>query len=563
MSGNDVKQSSVPIDEIRKEYSNWRDGPLGKSLERYPERDMEVTTDSGIPVKEVYTPLDEEQIGFDYLKHANFPGIYPYTRGIDALMYRYKPWPFRVWSGFGLPEESNERYKFLINEGAESIYHCCDLPSQLGFDADDPVSEGEVGKLGVSLNTLRDYEILFDGIPLSSLHEIYGVYHAHSVFGLAAFLALCERQGVPEDKCRVGFGNNILLEYSSRGLYIFPIQQSMRLAIDVIEWCARYLPTWNAAHMNGLPYREGGCNSIQEVAFMIADTIAYVEWALNRGLDIDQFGRQFTANMCGDCDIFEGAAKMRAARRIWARVMKERFKAKDPETMKMRLYCGTAGIELTKEQPLNNLMRLTLQALSGLLGGAQYITCAAHDEGLKIPAKEAARLSLRTGQIVAYESGAAGVVDPLGGSWYLEALTTQIEEGVWEYLEKIDKIGGAVAATESGFYNNVMVAESLKREARLRKRVKVGVNKYRVEREEHIELLKENPQVREKQIERLREIRRQRDNRGVGKALRAVEQAAKGSENVVPSVLEAVKELATIGEIYSVLREVLGEYQGS
>lgn len=562
MSSDRVKRK-VPQDGIREKYSNWRAGVMDKALEMNPEGDRQVTTNSGLPVKEVYSPLDVEEAGLDYLRDFNFPGQYPFTRGIEPLMHRFKPWPFRVWSGFGLPEESNERFKFLINEGAEVIYVVCDLPSQLGFDSDDPLSEGEVGKVGVSFNTLRDWEILFDGIPLNSLHEVCAVFHANCTIGLALFLALCEKQGVPVDKCRVALSNNILLEYTCRGAYIFPIQESMRLSTDVIEWCAKYLPTWHAARMNSLVYREGGCNSIQEVAFMIADAIAYVEWTLKRGLDIDQFGRQFTANMCLDCDVFEGAAKMRAARRVWAKVMKERFHAKDPETMKMRLYGAVQGMELTKEQPLNNLMRMTLQVLSGLLGGAQYITCAAHDEGLKIPSKEAARLSLRTQQVVAYESGAASVVDPLGGSWYLETLTKQIEEGVWEYLEKIDKIGGAVAAIESGFYSNEMTAESVKQEARSRKRVKVGVNKYRVENEEPIGLHNENPRVRELQIERLKQIRRERDNRAVSQALRAVRRAAKGNENMVPTVLEAVKELATIGEIYGVLREVLGEYQGS
>ncbi|MBI2831422.1 MAG: methylmalonyl-CoA mutase [Chloroflexi bacterium] len=548
--------------EIREQYSNWRSGLLSEALKKQPEKDAEVTTGSGLPLDEVYSPLDVEEAGLDYLKDINFPGQYPFTRGIEPLMHRFKPWPFRVWSGFGLPEESNERFKFLIKEGAEVIYVVCDLPSQLGFDSDDPLAEGEVGKVGVSFNTLRDWEILFNGIPLNSLHEVCAVFHANCTMGLALFLALAEKQGVPIDKCGVALSNNILLEYTCRGAYIFPIQESMRLSTDLIEWCAKYLPTWHAARMNSLVYREGGCNSIQEVAFMIADAIAYIEWTLRRGLDIDQFGRQFTANMGLDCDVFEGVAKIRAARRVWARVMKERFHAKNPETMKMRLYGAVQGMELTKEQPLNNLMRMTLQVLSGLLGGAQYITCAAHDEGIKIPSKEAARLSLRTQQVVAYESGAASVVDPLGGSWYLETLTKQIEEGVWEYLEKIDKIGGAIAAIETGFYNNEMVAASLKQEVRSRKRVKVGVNKYRAEKEEPIGLHRENPRVRELQIERLRQVRRERDNRAVSKALRAVRQAAKGDKNMVPSVLEAVKELATIGEIYSVLREVFGEYQG-
>ncbi len=529
------------------------------SEQRDPERRDRFATDSGLEVAPLYTAEDTQDV--DYQRDLGSPGEYPFTRGVQPDMYRGRLWTMRQYSGFASPEESNRRYRYLLDQGQTGLSIAFDLPTQTGYDSDHPLAIGEAGRVGVPIDTLRDMEVLFEGIPLAKVSTSMTINSTASIL-LAMYLAVGKKQGVPIDQIRGTLQNDILKEYIARGTYIYPPRPSMRLVTDVFAYCAREVPRWNTISVSGYHIREAGATAVQELAFTFANAIAYVQAALDTGLDVDQFCPQISFFFVAQNDLLEEVAKFRAARRMWARITRDRFGAKDPRSWMMRFHTQTAGVTLTAQQPDNNVVRTTIQALAAVLGGTQSLHVNSKDEALSLPTEESAQLSLRTQQIIAHESGVTSTVDPLGGSYYVEHLTSSLEEAALLYIERIDQMGGAVAALERG-YQMLEIQESAfrhQREVEEKKRVVVGVNEYVSEEPPVQGLLRVDPEQARRQVERLRQVRRERDNTAVQTSLKRLDLVAKGPENTVPAILECVEAYASLGEICDVLRGVFGEH---
>ncbi|MEM3626857.1 MAG: methylmalonyl-CoA mutase family protein [Candidatus Bathyarchaeia archaeon] len=549
------------IEEIARERERWGNTTLPNWIRQCPERRKEFRNHSGIMIKGLYTPEDIKEI--DYMRDLGFPGEYPFTRGLHATMYRGRLWTMRMFAGYGTAEDTNKRFKYLLSEGETGLSTAFDYPTIMGYDSDHPMARGEVGVCGVAVSSLQDMEILFSGIPLDKVTTSMTI-NGPAPMLLAMYIAVGDKQGVPREKLGGTTQNDNLKEFFAQKLCIFPPKPSVKLTTDVIEYCARHLPKWNPVSISGYHIREAGATAVQELAFTLYDGITYVESTLERGLKVDDFAPRLSFFFASHNDFFEEIAKFRAARRLWAKLMKERFHAKNPRSMWMRMHVQTSGCTLTPQQPLNNIVRTTIQALAAVLGGAQSLHTNSFDEALCLPTEEAVRVALRTQQIIAYESGVTNTVDPLGGSYYVEALTNEMEEKAMEYIQKIDDMGGAIAAIEKGFFQRE-IAESAyryQREIEKKERIIVGVNEYAIEGEEcPIELLRIDPKVEREQIARLQKLRRERDNRKVKEVLEKLHYAAEKNENLMPIIIEAVKAYATLGEITDVLRKVYGEYK--
>ena len=544
---------------FQKEYEAWLE-KTKQLLEKYPERKAVFQTSSGIDIERLYHP---EEPSNDYLEKLGFPGEFPYTRGIRPTMYRARYWTMRQYAGFGSAEETNQRFRFLLEQGQTGLSVAFDLPTQIGYDSDDPMARGEVGKVGVAIDSLEDMETLFDGIPLDQVSTSMTI-NAPAAILLAMYIAVAEKQGVPKNVLSGTIQNDILKEYIARGTYIFPPKPSMRLITDIFAYCSKEVPKWNTISISGYHIREAGSTAAQELAFTLANGIAYVEAALDAGLAIDQFAPRLAFFFNAHNQFFEEIAKFRAARRLWAHIMKNRFGAKNPKSWQLRFHTQTGGSTLTAQQPDNNVVRVTIQALAAILGGTQSLHTNSKDEALALPTEESARLALRTQQILAYESGVSDTVDPLGGSYYVEALTDQIEEKAKEYLKKIDDMGGAVQAVEQGYMQEEIHRAAYETQKAIEKNedIVVGVNAFRIDHEREPELHRVDPAIGARQAEKLKQLRARRDNDRVQKTLEDLKRAAASDENLMPPILECVKAYATIGEICGVLRNVFGEYTG-
>jgi len=544
---------------FQKEYEAWLE-KTKQLLEKYPERKAVFQTSSGIDIERLYHP---EEPSSDYLEKLGFPGEFPYTRGIRPTMYRARYWTMRQYAGFGSAEETNQRFRFLLEQGQTGLSVAFDLPTQIGYDSDDPMARGEVGKVGVAIDSLEDMETLFDGIPLDQVSTSMTI-NAPAAILLAMYIAVAEKQGVPKNVLSGTIQNDILKEYIARGTYIFPPKPSMRLITDIFAYCSKEVPKWNTISISGYHIREAGSTAAQELAFTLANGIAYVEAALDAGLAIDQFAPRLAFFFNAHNQFFEEIAKFRAARRLWAHIMKNRFGAKNPKSWQLRFHTQTGGSTLTAQQPDNNVVRVTIQALAAILGGTQSLHTNSKDEALALPTEESARLALRTQQILAYESGVSDTVDPLGGSYYVEALTDQIEEKAKEYLKKIDDMGGAVQAVEQGYMQEEIHRAAYETQKAIEKNedIVVGVNAFRIDHEREPELHRVDPAIGARQAEKLKQLRARRDNDRVQKTLEDLKRAAATDENLMPPILECVKAYATIGEICGVLRNVFGEYTG-
>lgn len=549
-------------EEIRNKVEKWDKGIVAKTISRFPERKTPFLSTSGYEVKRVYSPLDIEEM--DYNSDLSLPGEYPYTRGVQPTMYRGRFWTMRQYAGFASAEESNERYKYLLQQGQTGLSVAFDLPTQIGYDSDHPLSQGEVGKVGVAIDSLADMEILFDGIPLDKVSTSMTI-NAPAAVLLAMYIAVAEKQGVSIEKLSGTIQNDILKEYIARGTYIFPPKPSMRLITNIFEYCAKEVPEWNTISISGYHIREAGSNAAQEIAFTIADGIAYVEAAIKAGLNVDDFAPRLSFFFNAHNDLFEEIAKFRAARRLWAKVMKDRFHATNPKSMMLRFHTQTAGSMLTAQQPDNNIIRVTLQALAAVLGGTQSLHTNSRDEALALPTEDAVRIALRTQQIIAYESGAGDTIDPLAGSYYVEAITNTLEKTAEEYLKKIDDLGGAVVAIEQGYIQQEIQnsAYTWQQEIEKGERIVIGVNKFTMKEPSPKGLLRVDPKVGAMQIQKITKLKAKRDQNAVDEVLIKLKSAAESDTNLMPLILDAVKAYATLGEICDVLRDVFGEYQAS
>ena len=542
--------------ELQKAKERWEEERLRPALARVKRARMP----SDVAQKRLYTPLDDAQRDFsDYL---GFPGDYPYTRGIYPSMYQGRLWTMRQYAGFGSAEETHERFAYLLGQGQGGLLVAFDLPTQLGLDSDDPRAKGEVGVVGVAVDSLADMETIFGGLPLEQASPSLTMNSAATV-ALAMYLAVAEQEGVPAARISGTTQNDILKEFLARGTYIFPPRPSMRLTVDLIEYCTQHLPRWNFMNICGYHVREAGSTLVQEVAFALANAITYIEACLERGLEIDAFAPRLAFNFSASCNLFQEAAKFRAARRLWARLLRERFGAREPASWMWRAGAGSSGSTLTAQQPENNIVRVALQALAGILGGVQSFHTASYDEALALPSEHSALVALRTQQVLAHESGAAEVIDPLGGSYYVESLTDQIEAEVNRYIARIEAEGGMLQAIEDG-RAQAEIAQSAydyQQQIDTAARTVVGVNRFEDENDPAIELHRPRPEIAAAQIARLEALRRDRDNAAVSRALALLETEARGSGNLMYPILEAVRAYATIGEICAVLRDVFGEYQ--
>ncbi len=549
--------------KIRDAEQQWKDTTLKKTLDRFPERKESFRTGSEIETDRLYVP--DNKTADDYMEQTGFPGEYPYTRGVQPTMYRGRLWTMRQYAGFGNAEESNRRYKYLLEQGQTGLSVAFDLPTQIGYDSDDPMSEGEVGKVGVAIDTLKDMEILFDGIPLDKISTSMTI-NAPAAVLLCMYIAVAEEQGVPQDKLKGTIQNDILKEYVARGTYIFPPVPSMRLINNIFEYCSENVPNWNTISISGYHIREAGSTAVQELAFTIANGVEYVKNAVAVGLDIDSFAQRLSFFFNAHNDLLEEVAKFRAARRIWAKIMKEKFKAKNPKSMMMRFHTQTGGSTLTAQQPDNNIIRVTIQTLAAVFGGTQSLHTNSKDEALALPSEESVRTALRTQQIVAHESGTANTIDPLAGSYYVEALTDRITDEVFQYLDKIEEIGGMVKAIDKGYIQKEIQDSAYKyqQDVESGERIVVGVNKFQSETVPPKDLLKLDPKIKEMQLAKLEEVKNSRNNETVTAILKELHEAAKDEDkNLVPIILQAVKEYATLGEICNQLRDVFGEYRES
>lgn len=535
---------------------NEYEAKVAKAVAKFPER-------KNFGAQRLYTPLDIED--FDYGEKLGFPGQYPFTRGVQPTMYRGRLWTMRAYAGFATAEETNARYKYLLEAGQTGLSVAMDLPTQIGLDSDHELSHGEVGKVGVAIDSLADMEALFDGIPLDKVSTSMTINGPAAVL-LAMYVAVAEKQGVKPEDLKGTIQNDILKEYIARGTYIFPPRPSMRLITDTFEYCSKNIPKWNTISVGAYHIREAGASEVQEIAFAFANAMAYIDAAIKAGQKVDDFAPGISWIFTAGLDFFGEVAKFRAARRLWARIMKERYGASVPKAQMLRVHVHTAGSVLTAQQPLNNVVRITWQALSAVLGGIQSMACCAYDEAIALPTEESATLALRTQQLLAYESGVTDTIDPLAGSYYIETLTDKIEKEAYDYIDKIDRMGGAVAAIEQGYMQQEMAAHAYEyqHEVELGKRTVIGVNKFNDSKKlAEQDVLTADLSVGERQIARLEKMKAARDNEAVKAALEKLREAAKGTENLMPYLIDAVKTYATLGEICGVLREEFGEYKQS
>lgn len=535
---------------------NEYEAKVAKATAKFPER-------KNFEAQRLYTPLDIED--FDYGEKLGFPGQYPFTRGVQPTMYRGRLWTMRAYAGFATAEETNARYKYLLEAGQTGLSVAMDLPTQIGLDSDHELSHGEVGKVGVAIDSLADMEALFDGIPLDKVSTSMTINGPAAVL-LAMYVAVAEKQGVKPEALKGTIQNDILKEYIARGTYIFPPRPSMRLITDTFEYCSKNIPKWNTISVGAYHIREAGASEVQEIAFAFANAMAYIDAAIKAGQKVDDFAPGISWIFTAGLDFFGEVAKFRAARRLWARIMKERYRASVPKAQMLRVHVHTAGSVLTAQQPLNNVVRITWQALSAVLGGIQSMACCAYDEAIALPTEESATLALRTQQLLAYESGVTDTIDPLAGSYYIETLTDKIEKEAYDYIDKIDRMGGAVAAIEQGYMQQEMAAHAYEyqHEVELGKRTVIGVNKFNDSKKlAEQDVLTADLSVGERQIARLEKMKAARDNEAVKAALEKLREAAKGTENLMPYLIDAVKTYATLGEICGVLREEFGEYKQS
>ena len=532
---------------------------VDKSIARFPERKADFTTNSGSVVNRLYTPRDHEG---NYVEDLGFPGQYPYTRGVQATMYRGRLWTMRMYAGFATAYASNQRYKYLVSQGSSGLSVAFDLPTQIGYDSDHSMAEGEVGKVGVAIDSLADMEILFDGIPLDKVSTSMTINAPASVL-LAMYIVVAEKQGVASHQLRGTIQNDILKEYIARGTYIYPPKASMRLITDIFAYCSQHVPLWNTISISGYHIREAGSTAAQEVGFTLANGIAYVEAALKVGLKVDQFAPRLSFFFNAHNDFLEEVAKFRAARRLWAKIMRHRFKATQAKSMMLKFHTQTGGSTLTAQQPDNNIVRVAIQTLAAVLGGTQSLHTNSKDEALALPTQDAVQIALRTQQIVAHESGVAQTIDPLAGSYYIEAKTNEIEQEALAYIEKIDDLGGAPKAVDIGYVQDEIMEAAYQHQKAVesKDRIVVGVNEYQVEEPPPQGLLRVDPSVGEEQVARIKQLKEKRDSAAVLQALDHLKQACQSDENVMPHIVNAVRLYATLGEICDVMRAEFGEYQ--
>jgi len=548
------------LDKLEAGLESWQQGSLKKSLSRAPERKETFTSISNIPVERLYTPLDNR--GMEYSRDLGFPGEFPFTRGVQPTMYRGRYWTMRQYAGFGSAKETNARYRYLLEQGQTGLSVAFDLPTQAGYDSDHALSMGEVGKVGVAIDSIEDMRVLFDGIRLDQVTTSMTI-NAPATVLLGMYLAIAEEQGVPFDKVGGTVQNDILKEITVRGQYIYPPKPSMRLTVDLIDYCFKQVPRWNTISISGYHIREAGSTAAQEMAFTIADGIAYVQACVDRGMEVDSFAPRLSFFFNAFTNVLEEVAKFRAGRRYWARTMKERFGAKDPRSMMMRYHVQTGGVTLTAQQPLNNVVRVALQAYAAALGGCQSLHTNSYDEALCLPTEQAVTVALRTQQVVAEESGAALTIDPLAGCYFVEAMTDKIEAEIDAYIQKIDAMGGTLAAIEQGYIQKEIQnsAYRFQKEIETGDRVYVGINKYTMEEPPPTNLLRVDMSVGEAEAEKLKKLRSERDELQWSKGLDNLRKASEAGENVMPAVIEAVKAKATIGEVCDVWRDLFGEYR--
>lgn len=558
----------MPKDEgkqVEAAAQTWEEQTLRPALKKTPERVPEFSTVSGHPVRRLYTPCDLPD--FDYMQELGFSGLYPFTRGVYPTMYRGRIWTMRMFAGYGTAEETNRRFRYLLEQAQTGLSVAFDLPTLMGYDSDHPMSQGEVGKCGVAIDSLADMETLFAGIPLGEVTTSMTINSPAAVLW-AMYLAVCEKQGVPYDRIGGTTQNDILKEFTAQKEYVFPLEPSMRLVVDTILFGTRVLPRWHPVSISGYHIREAGSTAIQELAFTLADGMGYVEATMEAGLDVDAFAPRLSFFFNVHNDFFEEIAKFRAARRIWARLMRERYGAKNPRSWLLRTHAQTAGCALTAQQPYNNVVRVAIQALAAVLGGAQSLHTNALDETLALPTEEAATIALRTQQIIAHETGVTQTIDPVGGSYFVEALTREMEEGACDYIQKIDELGGMVRAIEKGFPQQEIADASYRYQQRVERgeKVVVGVNRFVAESDEPIPLLQIDPdKAAQRQVAKIHHLKKRRDNGRVEQTLDALRRATEGKEPwgqdlLMPKILEAVRAYATLGEIMGVFRKVWGEY---
>lgn len=544
--------------QLKSERQHWEETTLQQSIERIPERDNLITT-SGVPINRLYMPQDNANI--DYTRDIGMPGEYPYTRGVQPTMYRAKHWTMRMFAGFGTAEDTNRRFKYLLSQGQTGLSTAFDMPTLYGYDTDHPLAAGEFGKCGVAVSSLADMEILFADLPLDKITTSMTINSPASVIW-AMYIANAEKHGFPRAILGGTLQNDILKEYSAQKEFLFPPEPSLRLVTDTIEFGTRYMPRWNTISISGYHIREAGATAVQELAFTIADGLAYVDAALERGLNIDEFAPRLSFFFDVHNDFFEEIAKFRAGRRLWAKLMRERYGAKDPRSWLMRCHAQTAGVSLTAQQPDNNVVRTTIQALAAVLGGTNSLHTNSLDEALALPTEKAALIALRTQQVIAHESGAANTIDPLGGSYFIESLTDETEQAALDYLNRIDALGGVMACLRNGFFQRE-IAESAYRyqqEIDAHRRTIVGVNDYVMDENIKVPTLYIDREGEKAQIARLQLVRKERDNAAVQRALDNLRRVAEGTENTMPAIIEAVNTYATLGEIMDVFRAVFGEY---
>ncbi len=541
---------------------NWRENVYKKAIQKTPERQERFTTTSasGIEVQPLYTQADLKARGFDPETQLGYPGQYPYTRGIQPSMYRSRFWTMRQYAGYATAEESNQRYHYLLEQGTTGLSVAFDLPTQMGYDADHPLAEGEVGKVGVSISSLEDMETLFRGIPLAQVSTSMTINSTAAIL-LSLYIAAAKRQGVDPRKLNGTVQNDILKEYAARGTYIYPPQPSMRIITDLFQYCAENVPQWNVISISGYHIREAGSTAAQEIGFTLSNGIAYAQAAVDAGLNVDKVAGQLSFFFNAHNNLLEEVAKFRAARRMWAKIMRERFGAQDPRSWLLRFHTQTAGSTLTAQQADNNIVRTAYQALAAVLGGTQSLHTNSKDEALSLPTAEAVQVALRTQQILAYETGVTDTIDPLAGSYYVESLTDELEKRAWEYIQKIDDLGGSVRAIELGYMQNEIeeAAYQFQKDLEAGRRIIVGVNKFQTKEDFRPEVLRVDPALGRQQAQKLAALRARRDNAATSAALAALEEAARGKENLLPRILAAVEAWATLGEISDTLRRVFGE----
>lgn len=554
MNGGDFVSNCERLQKLKDEWQKKKVMPL---LKKFPERKKEFRTSFDQKVEILYTPPEKEE----YEEKVGFPGQYPFTRGVQPTMYRGRLWTMRQYAGFGTAEESNRRYRYLLSQGQTGLSVAFDLPTQIGYDSDDPMSEGEVGRVGVAIDSLEDMETLFDGIPLEKVSTSMTINSTAAIL-LAMYIAVGEKQGVEASKLTGTIQNDILKEYIARGTYIFPPDSSMRLITDIFEYCSKNLPDFNTISISGYHIREAGANSVQEIAFTLADGIAYVQAAREAGLDPNVFGKRLSFFFNSHNGFLEEIAKFRAARRLWAKIMKERFGVTDEKAMMLRFHTQTGGSTLTAQQPMNNIVRVAFQALAAVLGGTQSLHTNSYDEALGLPTEDSVTIALRTQQIIASETGVTDTVDPLGGAYFIEELTNTIEEKALDYIQKIDDLGGMVEAIRTGFVQKEILDSAYRYQVAIENKdhIVVGLNEFAADEEQERDILRLDPAIEDLQRKKLEELRKKRDGGEVRNHLEKLKKAAQGSDNLMPIIIDAVRAYATLGEIANALREIFGEY---